>query len=319
MKFPLSDIRFQISAPLGRRFRFPLSALRFCRAFSLVEVLLVISMLSLIVLALMAVFSSTQRAFRASVTQTDVLEGGRMTVELISADLRGLTPSYGASNIVPPNVYSPVNFFVVGNSTFYAPLVQSLPASTYPRTNLLNYFFVLGRENTKWTGTGYIVDTSSSNPLFPLYRFYAETNLTAHPEDLFYQFSNYIYNRQFTNMSHLVDGVVHLTVRAYDPAGRWINDNSFPSYTNAMNTYFLAPAYGEAQIYMFSNAVPAAVELELGILEDHAIARAGSLGIAGQPPANVPNQWNFLGRQSGSLHIFRQRVTVPNVDPSAYQ
>ena len=45
--------------------------------FSLVEVLVVVSLLSLIVLALMAVFSSTQKAFRSAVTQTDVLEGGR--------------------------------------------------------------------------------------------------------------------------------------------------------------------------------------------------------------------------------------------------
>jgi type II secretory pathway component PulJ len=44
-------------------------------------VLVVVSLLSLIVLALMAVFNSTQRAFRASITQTDVLEGGRATMD----------------------------------------------------------------------------------------------------------------------------------------------------------------------------------------------------------------------------------------------
>ena len=56
------------------------------RAFSLVELMVVMTLLSLIVLALMQVFSATQRAFRASVTQTDVLEGGRAVTSLIGAD-----------------------------------------------------------------------------------------------------------------------------------------------------------------------------------------------------------------------------------------
>ena len=48
-----------------------------CSAFTLIEVLVVVVLMSLIILALMAVFNSTQTAFRASLTQTDVLEGGR--------------------------------------------------------------------------------------------------------------------------------------------------------------------------------------------------------------------------------------------------
>jgi hypothetical protein len=289
-----------------------------------VEILLVVSLLSLIVLALMAVFSSTQRAFRASVTQTDVLEGGRATVDMIARDLRGMVPSGGVSNTaVLPSINVPVNFCVLASSGY--PLVQSLPGSFVGRTNLLNWFFVLGRENTKWTGVGYIVDTaaSSDSSIYPLYRFYAETNVLNPPETLFYAFVNQI-NRPtpWTNsssFSYLLDGVVHLTVRAFDQEGRWIQRNTLPLYTNALNTAFLNNAYGEAQFYMFSNTVPASVELELGILEDQAIARAKSLGVSGQPPYNAPRQWAFLTNQSGSVHLFRQRVSIPNFDSSAYQ
>ena len=39
--------------------------------------LVTLALLSLIVLALMTVFNSTQTAFRASLTQTDILESGR--------------------------------------------------------------------------------------------------------------------------------------------------------------------------------------------------------------------------------------------------
>ncbi len=278
------------------------------RAFSLVEVLVVVSLMSLIVLALMAVFTSTQRAFRASVTQSDVLEGSRAAMELMASDLRAMTPSDGVSNITT----GPVNFFVVANSYGYSPLTQTLPGSSVSRTNLLNYFFVLGRDNTKWTATGYIVDTTSTSPLYPLYRYYGETNVANSPQLLVNQFASYINSAQFTNMSHLMDGVVHLTVHAYDTNGAWIN-NSVYNYTNAQNTYFLSTAYGEPQLYMYSNTVPASVELELGVLEDRVLAHTESL------PFHSVAQSNYLSGLSGNVHIFRQRVSIPNVDPTAYQ
>jgi type II secretory pathway component PulJ len=274
------------------------------RAFSLIEILVVVSLLSLIVLALMAVFSSTQRAFRASVTQTEVMEGSRETMELMASDLRATTPSGGVSN-------GPVNFSALANAN-YLPLTNSLPGSASIRFNVLNYFFVLGRNNTTWTGTGYVVDPTSANPLYPLYRFYAETNIQNSPATLYGQFYNEMQTPQWwtnSNFSHLIDGVAHLTVHAYDPNGNWINA---PAYTNAVNTEYFSDAYGEPQFFMFSNTVPAAVELELGVLEDRTLARAESL------PFQSPAQLGYLGGQSGTVHLFRQRVTIPNVDPTAY-
>lgn len=325
MRFPISNFqspidRGTVKSVAARRSQIGNWQSEIGNGFSLVEILVVMSLLSLIVLALMAVFNSTQRAFRASVTQTDVLEGGRSAVDLIASDLRGLTPSGGNSNILTGNIIDcPVNFFTVANSTYYYPLVQSLPGSGVVRSNLLSFFFILGRENTKWTGTGYIVDSGSTSPLYPLYRFYAETNIANSPLTLFQAFNNEIFYAQFTNMSHLVDGVVHLNVRAFDREGRWIQNQNRPYYTNALNTMMLLPAYGESQFYMFSNTVPASVELEVGILEDRTIARAESL--PNNLPLPPPNDRRtiYLQGQSGSVHVFRQRVTIPNFDPSAYQ
>ena len=297
---------------------------RTCPAFSLVEVLVAVTLLSLIVLVLMAVFSSTQRAFRAAVTQTDVLEGSRAAMEMIAADLRTITPSYGWSN-------GAVNFSVLANSSsphpgfnnLYVPLLQNLPGGSIQRTNLLNYFFMLSRQNTKWIGIGYVVDNTNTSDLFPLYRFYAEAGIQSNPLILYTNFYGSVLASQWTNMSRLAGGVVHLTARAQDPVGstvngRWISGVFYP-YTNALNTLFFYPpttgigsGYGEAQLYMYSNTVPAAVELELGVLEDRALARAQSL------PFNSTAQLNFLAQQSGSVHVFRQRVSIPNVDPSAY-
>ena len=70
-----------------------------CSAFTLIEVLVVVVLMSFIILALMAVFNSTQTAFRASLTQTDVLEGGRSAMGMIKSDLESMTPSFGVSNV----------------------------------------------------------------------------------------------------------------------------------------------------------------------------------------------------------------------------
>jgi type II secretory pathway pseudopilin PulG len=294
-------------------------------AFSMVELMVTMSLLTLIVFALMAVFSSTQQAFRSSVTQTDVLEGSRAAMDLIATDLHGLTPSDGVSNhmtLSGNTSYGAVNFFIFTNNYYqngYAPLVQPLPGTSISRTNLLQWFFVLGRENTKWTAAGYIVNTASSSPLYPLYRFYGETNISANPLGLFQLFSNYVYYAQWTNMSHVLDGVVHLVVRPYDQNGYWLTNGYAYWQTNRpQNVAFSYPAYGESVCTFYSNAVPAAVELQLGTLEDRALQRAESLGINGEAPASVSAQWTYLQGQSGHVHLFRQRVAVPNVDPSAY-
>lgn len=299
----------------------------------MVELLVAMTLLSLIVLVLMAVFSSTERAFRASVTQTDILEGSRAAMDMMTMDLRNMVPSDQVSNdvLLANNTYfyGAVNFFATNNNAYqqYQPLVQSLPGTSMTRTNLLQYFFVLGRLNTRWTATGYVVNSGSSSPLYPMYRYYAETNISAAPVVLYWNFLNDIYFAQWTNMSHVMDGVVHMVVRAYDPGGyQMTNTYQFDGFqwTTNRNIWF-SPSYpflprpGEVGFTFYSNAVPAAVELQLGVLEDRSLQRAESLGIPGMAPVNVPAQWSYLQNQAGHVQIFRQRVSIPNLDPAEYQ
>ena len=319
MKFQMTNFELRSLRPLAGEgesdpIRNSQFAIRNSSGFSLIEVMVAVALMSLIVIALMAVFSSTQAAFRASVTQTDVLEGGRAAMELITQDLRQMTPSGGT-------VYGAVNFFSLDNSYVpslaYSPLQQSLPGSGLLRNNFLNCFFLLGRENTKWIGIGYAVGSTNTTQLYPLYRFYAETNLATPPLVLFKDFTNAVNNGQWTNMSHVMDGVVHFVVRPNDARGYPMTNtyqfNSGQWVTNR-NVWFYPPAPGlrELGFYFFSNTVPASVELELGVLEDQPLQHAGSL-----PTAALRTQ--YLQQQSGRVHLFRQLVTIPNVDPTAYQ
>jgi hypothetical protein len=298
-----------------------------------VEVLVVVVLMSFIILALMAVFNSTQSAFRASITQTDVLEGGRSALGLIKSDFESMSPSFGQSNQPAANGYStvPVNFYANTNIYQYqfgsTPLVQALTGSSgFQRTNVLENFFILTRQNTTWTGTGYVVDTASTNYFNPLYRFTMTTNVTAASPLVLYNYflTNAVFpvNAGLTispsdaTMSHLMDGVVHLTVRAYDINGQWMTStdpfyNGQSTSTNR-NVWFLSPTLGEVGFYMFSNTLPASVEIQLGVLEDRTLQRAESI-----PDSNT--RGNYLAQHAGQVHLFRQRILIRNVDPSAYQ
>jgi type II secretory pathway pseudopilin PulG len=303
--------------------------------FTLVEILVVMALLILIVVALMAVFAGTQRAFRASLTQTDTLESGRMVMDMMRSDLEGMTPSYGNSNALLQsgnyyyaNYNAPVNFYAAVPYGFL-PLTQPLLGSSPPqtRTNVLEDFFILSHENQTWTGVGYVVDTGSTNYIYPLYRFSMSTNnaLTSAKDIFNNYFMSSIANDSYTGSgwSHLMDGVVELRVRAYDTNGVWMtNGYSFGQTCPLKNTLFfstLPPQYGEVGFYMFSNALPASIQVELGTLEDHVLQHAESLST--NSPAPPPNDQRtlYLQNSAGAVHLFRQRVWIRNLDISAYQ
>jgi len=281
------------------------------RAFTLVEILVVVVLMSLIILALMAVFNSTQAAFRASITQTDVLEGGRSVMALIKNDLESVTPSY----------LNATNFYaaVVGNS-----FPQPLAGSSASRTNVMEDVFFITRQNQTWKGVGYFVRTNlllSGGIGTPgvLYRFetnYSVAQFARNSTNLFAAFNGVRNlgglqlaannNTLPAGVSQVLGGVMSFKVRAFDTNGFWITAN----HANIVAiTTVTSP---EVMLYTFySNAVPAAVEVELGVLEDLTLQRVQSLGGL--------TQSNYLAQQAGKVHLFRQRIPIRNVDPSAYQ
>ena len=298
-------------------------------AFTLLEILVSVALLSVIVLGLFAMFNQTQRAFRQSMTQTDILEAGRAVTEMIPRELEQMTPSHHSPYPLSPYPHG-VNFYTeLPNST---PLTQPLPGNVLPRTNLLQDCFILLRQNQTWTGIGYCVRSVDTNQLLwlpqteagnpgkmgagTLYRFSetlaaVQNGLPQDPSRLFGDFAKACQPGTSNTLTRICDGVIHFYFRAFDTNGVLITTN----HTNIVVRYYPPLAPGEVGGYTFySNALPAAVELELGLLEQHAWERFNSI-----PSAAARRAYLQRDDISSRVHLFRQRITIRNVDPSAYR
>jgi len=299
------------------------------RGFTLVEILVVLVLLSLIVFALMAVFNGAQRAFRASITQTDILEGARNVMGLIANDLETMTPCNYSTN--PFSSYTgsnlPVNFFVsdytFSQPTPPTPLYQALISSPSgaQRTNNLENIYILSKGNLNgvpsWIATGYSVGQQlPDGTLYPLYRFYMTTNVSSGVDGVARMFNTFVFF-QYTNSanwSHMIDGVINLTARSYDTNGVLMTNGYInPSPINILPhfVYFTQGTNGLTDTVFFSNAVPASVQIDLATLEDRTLAHAEGLSGA--------QQSNYLANAAGHVHLFRQRVWIRNLDRTAYQ
>ena len=302
-------------------------------AFSLVEILVTVALLSFIILGLVAMFSQVQRAFRTSMNQVDQLEAGRAVTEMLPRELEQMIPS-GRPGQYAFNFYSQI--------LRSKPLTQSLPGTAVLRTNLLADCFMLLRENQNWRGIGYCVRTNDINGRlwFPevqpgnpgqmgvgsLYRF--ETNLPVlyphghpksglpqDPSSLYIAFQAACIPGSAAISNRICDGVIHFRFRAFDTNGMLLLPPGRPGRIVTQSS--ASVAYPEIGLYQFSsNAVPASVEMELGIIEQHAWERYLSIGA---PAARL----NYLRSAdfyiSSRVHLFRQRIPIRNFDPSAYQ
>ncbi|MEI9963163.1 MAG: hypothetical protein WDM76_19235 [Limisphaerales bacterium] len=84
--------------------------------------------------------------------------------------------------------------------------------------NVIENLFFLNHQNTRWWGVGYAVDTTDSQGVYSLYRYEypSDPSVRVTPDTIFTNqaFRNFFFSP--TNGSRLVDGVVHLVIRAYD-------------------------------------------------------------------------------------------------------
>ncbi len=290
------------------------------RAFTVIELLVAVSVLTLIVLVLYGLFDQVQKALRSNVAQVDVLEGGRAAVHLLSSEIEQID---AGQMPVTTNLY--IGF--TGLATL--PTQQLLGDATTNRINVLQQIFFLSHYNKSWMGTGYRVlflDTNGIATAFPdkgvgtLCRYTFQVNDSDFPylppprtapnaprTNLFWQVMNLAPNpplSNLTNYQRVIDGVVHFRLRAFDRNGFLI--------TNSFNTNLLSGALVSATnlfnrdieySYAFTNqALPADLDVELGILEPHVLERLKSM-----PPKAAAT---YFSNQAGAVHLFQQRIPI---------
>ena len=310
-------------------------------AFSVTEMMVAVALMGLIVVALYTVFNQTQRALRASINQVDVLEGGRAAIEIVSRDLEGLTiftPANG-TNLIAQLMADPVRATIqedVDGTPLRTNVLQDVFFVSRANKEWVGTGYrVLDTTNDN-NGSRYVV-TGPRNGIGTLARW--STNIHT---SLF--LSNNLVNRYLVppplslpqeSFHRIADGVIHLRLRAFDASGRLFA----PGYTNQYSTnesYQISPTLEyiwdgprrqlvEAKTVIFqegrttargepivdtsftfrSNALPAYLELELGVLDPDALKQYEAMK---DSPSTVAEA--FLRKQAGKVHIFRKRIPI---------
>jgi prepilin-type N-terminal cleavage/methylation domain-containing protein len=266
------------------------------RAFTIVELLVAVSIMTLIILVLYGMFDQVQKALRGNASQVDVLEGGRAAMELIRRELEQLTPS---------NTGGCTNFWVEVTSP---PLTQSLVTTNSVRTNVLDSFYFLSFFNRSWSGVGYKIVPGTN--LGSLYRFGATVHLSQFTSNKLSEgwrlFANTNDPANAAFFQRVTDGIVHFRVTAHDSLGQpmaWWRTNGLPDSVLMRNALFNGVLTGETAYVFRSNAVPAYVEVELAILEPHVLERYRSI-------SNPLMARRFLDNNASAVHLFQQRIPI---------
>jgi len=280
------------------------------RGFTVLELMLSVSIMTVIVIGLYTVFDATQRALRTTVSQVDALEGVRAASDLLVRDLEAAAPVRIANtNWTSLSVY--LNPFAV--PVEFQPLKKG--DAPVLSTAMQDLFFVT-RQNDTWTAIGYWIGPVNTNQLGQpitlgrLYRFTYETNGVAFAyTNLYARFNG---PDRIRDSQMVIDGVVHLRTVAYDYDGKALVSQLFTNTPIELRPWFPDPLRNTETAYRFRRMnvppFPAALELELGVVEPQVVARASSI-----PNANAAR--DYLARQAGNVHFFRHRIPLRNAPP----
>lgn len=279
------------------------------QAFSLIELLVTVALLSVIILGLVAMFNQTRRAFTSSMTQVDVLSAGRSAADLLARELEQMAPTY----------YQNVDNLYIVTPNNNVTLAQTLTDTNDPKDlkiNILQAVYFVTRSNQTWNCIGYRLATSDyANSIGTLYRFSSNNIPYTSSGVLINNQNSFLNTTPPTNFyNRIIDGVVDFRVRVYDGYGNFMSftNNSVTVIIPVTNTVSHEIVLDNAQAQFTSNTLPAYVELELGILEDRALARYQALSL------NSAAAQSYLKSHAAQVHIFRRRIPIRNVNSSVY-
>lgn len=305
---------------------------------TITELLVAVSIMTVLVFGLYSMFSHTQRAMRASMTQVDVLENGRTVLELLTSDL---------AEVAALNLSNRANLRVA--RTYAAPKLSGLIApirqldaaeNNVLRTNVIQEFYFLTTQTNVWTAVGYRV-MDAVDGVGTLYRFSASARLSELAEDertgrtdrLLDQFDASYYDasgRVVSDLHRVANGLIHLKLTAYDRNGlpldlrsthrafvtQYVNEVLGPTARFGLpgpavlqvRPDAALPVMNHTEFLFRRHALPSYLELELGILEPETYQQF--LSVRGTDLAQ-----SFLRKRANRVHLFRQRIPIRTAAP----
>ena len=258
-------------------------------AFTVMEMLVSVALLTLIMAALFGSFYQVQRAVRVGTAQKDVMEAARSGFLLLAREMQLAVPS---------RVDGITNFFA---RSVAAGFVQTLPEGG-ELTNVLQEFYWLTKNDPsdwgRWSLEGFFVSTDNDRSGGDLVGSLFRYSISGYSSNL-YDFHRAFENAAQTNAHHVMDGVINLQVRIYDSRGLAYT-NTGPNSVSNLNLA-LPDGFAFAGDY-----VPAYAELELGVLEPDAYRQYQAKAV------NPVAAKQFLAERAHNVHLFRQRIPIRN-------
>ena len=270
-------------------------------AFTLIEVMVAMTLLVVIIAGLVASLNQTQKALKLASGQTDTMENGRAFMQLLTREMQEIVsfPEEITTTFRFASKYRNVN----------NPLMQDVPGLSDQRTNLLSSFAFVTRskELNQYRLVMYDVHKDEMENQFATGIYRAETNfpiwgvtndlLVVENRFLNWQLAAF---RDTNFFSKVLDGVVHLQFHSYDTNGARIPDWNLGTGRLVGYTFTNSSPSQETNFFAYR---PSSIELELGVLDPEVVTKVKSM------TNTVANK--FLLDRSGSVQVFRQRITVP--------
>ena len=319
--------------------------------FSLIEVLLAVSIMSVIVFGLFSMFNQTQKALLATSKQVDILGSGRAAIEVLVEDIqKAEAPGLPVFSLESISAQRPHMQGTIDRAYSYRPVVQKLVDNYTLRTNVLQNVFFLTRSNLNWVAKGYFFSPTTNFTANPdtqslgfgtLFRFSSvNVDLAANNiEDRFrpnrrmnegllrnfwdhYEFIQSVAPRDANNrifnlsVSPLIEGVVHFNLQPIDSDGRPMR--YYTDFENTANQvinrkygntvlereeFNNEPLLSQTRYRFFGDALPAFMELEIGVLDPEVLARVKSM-----PNPQAARQ--FLQDRPEAVHLFRRMIPL---------
>ena len=304
-------------------------------AFSVIELLLAVAIMGVIIYALYSMFNQTQKALRNTETQSGVSDKARAIMEMLAREVEQAQPTH-LSVVIRGDLHQVTNYY---SQMDFLQRIQGdnrENSGVRRRTNVLESFYFTATETNWWNVVGYKVN-HATNVVGELKRYAWTNNFRHHPVNFVTATAGFhtqsITNEQFFH--HIADGVIHFKITPYDARGYQLAYNTtnrqpdtYRIYRTRANGAVMTPLTNYCDVatnyhanvllqqftnfstnYSYttfrSNALPAYIELELGMLEEDALRQYYSM-----LSDNNPNAASFLSDKISKVHLFRQRIPI---------